>query len=111
MGLADIASIPRTKEELLKWSFCHQAHHVDILRKIYENYGLVLDGFVLDPIDPNNTGVWDYNHALMHSQMDVVLGIDGNNLLGVNFQDEAILEAWVWLNQNEHQQASAILNV
>lgn len=111
MGLADIASIPRTPEELKRWAFCHYVHHVDINRVIERKYQTVIPTFDISHIDPSNDGVWVYQHQLMHTNMDQILGISGNDLLGLDFNNPAILKAWLFLHLPEHQQASASLGV
>jgi hypothetical protein len=111
LGVADIGSIPRNENELKKWSFCHQLAHRDINRLIYQRLGITLPEYILDPIDPNNTDVWQYQHQLMHSNMDAVLGIAGNDLLGVDWKNEGLLEAWLFIHLPEHIQAAAALGL
>ena len=111
MGLADIASVPVDSATLLKWSFCHQVAHLDINRKIQEQFGILIPMYVLDPMDPDYLEVWNYQHQLIHTQMDAVLGISGNDLLGLDIKDKAILESWLFLHFPEHQQAAAKLGL
>lgn len=111
MGLADIASIPRTAEELKKWSFCHMASHRDINRLIQVKYRVHLPEFILDPIDPKNSQVWEYQHQLMHTNQNQILNIAGNDLLGVDWSNEALVESWLFLHMPEHQQAHTILKI
>ncbi len=111
MGLADIASVPTDEATLKKWSFCHQVAHFDINRRIQEKFNLLLPMFVLDPIDPNNMDVWNYQHQIIHSDMDQILGISGNDLLGLDFNDKGITQAWLFLHFPEHQQAAQKLGL
>lgn len=89
----------------------HMAHHRDIIRKIYELAGIALVEYLLDPFDPKNLGAWDYQHQIMHQQMDSLLGIAGFNLLGVDWQNQELLAAWILLNATEHNQAADILRI
>lgn len=97
------------------------ANHLDIIRRIYEITTPVppattpaptqLNPYPLDPIIPENIGNWLYWHAVMHAQMDTVLGIAGYDLLGLDWNDPAGLAEWISFNSDEHVQASRILGI
>lgn len=108
-GIANLANVPSTDSERADWSFAHMAHHRDINEKIYVLTKLALPEYILDPVDPNDTGTWEYQHQLMHDAQNEILGIDGQDLTGINWKDQNILSGWVFLNFNEHYQASQIL--
>lgn len=111
-AVAAIFNVPSTQEEFNIWSFAHAAHHIDIIRKIYELTGKELQHqYVLDPFDKNNAGVWIYQHQLMHQEMDPLLGIAGYDLLDVNFTNPNEFAGWVWLDAQEHYQAANILSI
>lgn len=106
MALAALYNIPATEPEFMSWAFAHAAHHRDIIRAIYQNTGVSLQEFVLDPFDPKNPQTWLYQHQIMHKDMDAVLGISGYDLLDVDFQNRDNFAGWVWLNADEHRQAA-----
>ena len=110
-GLADLYNVPNTDEERAEWAFAHMAHHRDINAKIYLLVKIALPEYSLDPIDPNDTGTWEYQHQQMHDAQNEVLGIDGQDLTGINWKDQNLLSGWIFLNSNEHYQASNILEV
>lgn len=110
-GLANLANVPSTDEERAQWSFAHMAHHRDIAEKIYVLLKLALPEYILDPVDVDDTGTWEYQHQLVHDEQNQLLGIDGQDLTGINWKDQNELTAWVQLNFNEHYQASAILEI
>ena len=110
-GIAGIFNVPATPEELMVWATTHAAHHRDIIRSIYNRAGILLDEYIIDPINPNDTGVWEDQHQIMHSQMDSVLGISGYDLSEVNFKDTKLLNGWIQLNANEHYIAANILEI
>jgi len=110
-GLADLYNVPATDEERAQWAFAHMTHHRDINRKIYELVSISLPEFILDPINPNDTGQWEYQHQLMHDNQNALLGIQGQDLTGVDWKDSRLITAWIWLNVNEHVQASNILEI
>lgn len=72
---------------------------------------LDLQQFQLDPMDPNNVGLWLYNHQFMHNQMNQVLGTSGFDFLDLDWSDPDQLQEWLRLNGAEHQRISAALGV
>ena len=110
-GLADLYNVPSTDEERAQWSFAHMAHHRDINARIYLLLKIALPEYILDPINPSETGDWEYQHQLMHDTQNAILGISGQDLTGVDWNDQRLLAGWIFLNQSEHYQASAILEI
>lgn len=110
-GIAAILNVPAAPEELALWATSHASHHRDIIRRIFELTGQPLNEFILDPIDPNDTDVWEAQHQIMHQQMDTILGISGFDLSQVDFSKPELLDPWVQLNFQEHLQASNILEI
>jgi hypothetical protein len=110
-GIADLYNIPSTDEERAAWSFAHAAHHRDIIRVIYQLVKIALPEYLLDPIDPNDTGNWEYLHQTMHDNQNNILGIVGQDLTEIDWKDSNKLAAWIWLNASEHYQAAAILEI
>ena len=121
MPLDQISVVPLDDDDLTRWAFAHMANHLDIIRRIYETTMPVapattpppisLNPYPLDPVDINNLGVWLYNHSVMHVQMDLVLGIDGYDLLDLDWRDKDQLIEWINFNSDEHIQASRILGI
>lgn len=111
MGIAALFNVPSNNEELAQWAFNNMAHHRDIILSIYHQTGVLLPEYVLDPVDFNDPGTWMYNHQIMHSDMDNILGIQGFDLLDVNWQDRGEFAGWIFLHSQEHYQASNILGV
>ena len=112
-GIASLFNVPTTQEELLQWASAHATHHRDINRRIYElSLGnIVLPEFILDPINPNDTGIWEDQHQIVHQDMDAVLGINGFDLSSVDFKNAEALTGWIQLNANEHYQAATALGI
>lgn len=110
-AIAALFNVPEGREELDTWASAHARHHVDINRYIYQRTGLSLPEFVLEPIDPNNIAGWDEHHVIMHQNQDALLGIDGYDLSGVDFNDLDNLTAWIQLNAVEHREAEDILQI
>lgn len=110
-GLADLYNVPGNDEERAQWAFAHMAHHRDINRRIYELVKIALPEYILDPVNPNDSGEWEYQHQIMHDNQNQILGIDGQDLTDIDWKDPRILTGWIQLNSNEHYQASAILEI
>lgn len=114
MAVAAIYNVPGAQSEFEQWAFAHMAHHRDIIRYLYElgaATGGSLDEFSLDPLNPREAGVWLYQHQVMHDQMEAILGIQGYNLLAVDFTNQNELTGWIWLNAQIHYQAGNILGL
>jgi hypothetical protein len=110
-AIASLYNVPSTDNERAQWAFAHMAHHRDINRVIYQLVKVVLTEYVLDQIDPNDTGRWEYQHQIMHDAQNQVLGIQGQDLTGIDWKDQRLLSAWIQLNANEHLQAADILEI
>ena len=110
-AIASLYNVPGSPEELASWSTKHIAHHRDINRRIYELVAIALPDYLIDPVDPDNPGPWDDLHQAMHQDFDALLGISGFNLLGVDWKNQDLLAAWIFLNATEHHQAADILGI
>lgn len=111
MSVAAIFNVPKTEVELSGWAFAHAANHRDIIRVIFQLVNISLPEYVLDPVDPDDTGVWQRQHQLMHQDMNLLLGTSGFNLLGLDWHDENRLAAWIQINATEHRQVSDLLRL
>jgi len=111
MSLPYIYAHPESADEWSTWGFNHAANHYDWVAQIQSQKGVQIDRFVLDPVDPNDLGMWLYNHQVMHDQVNAVLGTQGFNLLSLDLQDPNELAMWLRLNGDEHVRISAALGV
>lgn len=110
-GIAGIYNVPTTPDELKVWATTHARHHTDINQAIYNQTGGNLPEFVLDPIDPENTSVWEDQHQIAHNNFNSVLGIAGYDLSEVDFTNRDYMTGWITLNAQEHFQAANILGI
>ena len=113
-AIANLANIPGTPEEFLQWSFAHANHHANINAAVYNQLGIVLPSFVLDPFNPDDAEsaqTWAYQHQLMHQNQNAVLGIEGLDLTEVDWQDPGNRASWINSNFSEHFQASNFLGI
>jgi hypothetical protein len=70
-----------------------------------------LTTYQLSPVDPDNLGVWLYQHQIMHNQINLVLGTSGYNLLSLDWQDPDQFQEWINENADEHQRICAALGI
>lgn len=110
-GIADLYNVPGNDAERSEWAFAHMAHHRDINAAIYNLIKIALPEYILEPLDPNDTGQWEYQHQIMHDNFNAILGIQGQDLTGINWKNPNLLAGWIFLNQSEHYQASNILEI
>jgi hypothetical protein len=111
MALLEISEPSADPQQLLSWSFSHMANHRDINRRINETKSVVLAEYALDPIDPTNMQGWLLHHQTMHDNQNQVLGIQGSNLLGLDWNDSQGVLDWINRHYQEHQQASQQLDI
>jgi len=111
MSIAALFNVPRSETELSQWAFSHMANHRDIIRVVYELVAVALPEYLLDPINMNDVGTWERQHQTMHQQMNTLLGLEGFDLLGIDWNDQNKLAAWIQLNAVEHRQASDLLRL
>ena len=110
-GMANLYNIPGNDFDRAHWSFVHLAHHRDINRLIYELVHIALPEYIIDPINIDDTGTWEYQHQLMHDNQNAILGIQGFDLTGIDWKKENELAGWIFLNASEHFKAADILRI
>jgi hypothetical protein len=110
-SVAALANVPTDDQQRAVWSFAHASHHYDIVRVIYQITKIALPIYLLDPFDPNNTGIWADQHQQMHNDMDQLLGINPFNLDDVDWNNKQTLGGWIFNNFSEHYQAANILEI
>lgn len=114
MALGNIQNVPRTREDLLRWSFAHAANHLDINRLIAVQFGKTLPSYILDPFDPENEAtmeVWFSQHFQMHNNQNAILGIAGTLDIGVDWNSDEHLQTWILDNWLDHVQACEALGI
>jgi len=111
VSLPAIYGRPKTQDEWSAWSFNHAANHNDWIPQIFRVKNQIATQYLLDPLDPNDLGMWLYEHQSAHDQANFALGTQGYNLLSLDWQDEDQFAQWLRLNGAEHQRISAALGV
>ncbi len=70
-----------------------------------------LDQFQLSPVNPDDLGMWLYQHQTMHNQINAVLGTSGFNLLSLDWSDPDQFEEWLNQNGDEHTRICSALGI
>ena len=86
-------------------------HHRDINEHIYLQFGVHIDEYVLDPVNPHGPGQWEDQHQAMHQQVNTVLGISGFDLTGIDWLNPTVLSGWIQSNFVEHREWADILGI
>lgn len=102
---------PKTLEQRAIWSFAHRDHHQQIRQAIQAKGGAVLQDYQLDPISEQDFQGWLQRNSQTHGDMNGALGLQGVDLLDVDFQDDKERQAWVFLHYQEHFNAAAKLGI
>jgi len=113
MPLPDLLNVPRTKEQWDAWSFAHRDHHHLIRQAIYLRTNGVdnLFEYQLDPIPTEEVTEWLSRNQQSHDDFNKVLGLEGQDLEGVDFKDFSQLSSWILSHWQEHQNAAVALGI
>ena len=112
MSLPYLYSQPQNEDDWASWAFNHAANHYDWIESLQVVKKVTgLQQFVLSPIDPNDLGMWLYQHQVAHDQANRALGMTGYNLLELDLKDPDQFAMWLRLNATEHTRISAALGV
>jgi hypothetical protein len=114
MALANLLNLPRDRALIGVFSFSNQDSHRKIAAAVFAQMkGMIIPQYVLDPIPLYAGGLltWGLNHQATHNVQNEILGIQGEDLTSLDFQDEAQLSSWILQHFNEHYLAESKLGV
>jgi hypothetical protein len=114
VGLATLLNLPRDQNLIGQFSFANQDSHRKIAAAVFAQMkGMIIPQYALDPIPLFQGGLltWGLNHQATHNVQNEILGIQGEDLTSLDFQDEAQLSSWIQQHFIEHYQAEAKLGV
>ena len=109
--LANLYNTWKDDAGLQRFSFSNNDEHLSINRAILARFNQLLPVYVLDPINTHDPNTWLNVHQIVHNLQNQILGIVGNDLSDVDFQNPEQMASWVWLHAQEHYQASNILGI
>lgn len=109
MSLVQLLSPPPTDRGFEEYSFAHYQHHRLLIDTILQVKGVQLVYLDIYPVTQANFQSFLENHQQLHDDYEGLLGIQGNDLSSVDFNDEKQRASWTWLNFTSHQSAVKIL--
>ena len=111
MALPYIYTKPESDDDWKAWAWNHASNHYDILQAAFVSKGQNLNQYILDPLDKNNLGTWLYQHQDTHNQINKLLGLQGNDLLNLDWRDPDQFSEWLRLNGDEHVRINTALGI
>lgn len=111
MPVAALKNVPSTPDQLGYFAFVHMDHHLRMNDKARSAFGVALPSFDLSTLDTDRMEGWIDEHQQMHQNLDQLLGLEGYNLLDVDWKDPNQLAGWVYLNFQSHFNEATVLNV
>lgn len=106
-----LLTVPKSPEDWNIFSFHHRQSHDLIVRAIFQQTGVSLTDYVIDPIALQQPKEWLIANQQFHEDMDSTLNVQGSNLQDVDFKDERQLQAWIYLHWQEHNTAETLLGI
>jgi hypothetical protein len=112
MSLPLLYAAPEDQEGWKSWGFNHAANHYDWIPAFQSQKNIIgFQQFILSPIDPQELGMFLYNHQAAHDQANSALGTQGFNLLSLDWKDPDQFAEWLRANADEHVRISAALGI
>ena len=109
MSLAMLLYPPPTDRGLDEWMFHHVQHHQAIIDTIQKVKGVTLPLYQIYPFNQRHAVDWLEQHAQQHDDMDGALGIVGNDLGDVDFNNKSQADSWFFLHFTEHRDVAYAL--
>lgn len=106
--LACLLNTPKSNEDWARWGFHHRQSHDAIVQAI-NGLGRSLTTYQLDPVLLNKD--WLDRDQQAHNDFNSALRISGADLTEVNFKKPNEVEAWIWLEFQEHFVAERALGI
>jgi hypothetical protein len=111
MALVDILNINKDDGDFSDWAFVHYQDHLDIRSAIQTQNNINLEIQNINQINLQDVQGWLERHQLMHNDFNGILGLQGNDLTVVDFDNPEQRQVWLWLNFREHFDARAALKI
>lgn len=113
MPLPDLLNVPRSKLDWDRWEWSHRDHHTVIRQAIQKQSNGADDLFEyqLSPIPSDEISEWLSRNQQSHDDFNLVLGLQGVDLEGVDFKNPKQLAVWIETHWLEHQNAANALQI
>lgn len=106
--LACLLNTPQTEADWARWGFHHRMSHDAIVAAINAQGGS-LKVYQLDPVTLDAD--WLDRDQQAHNDFNTALHTRGADLTEVDFNAPNQVEAWVWLEHQEHATAEQALGI
>jgi hypothetical protein len=111
MPLVNILYPPSGADGFAEWLFSHQQDHNEISGGALKILGANLPQYILDPMQQSDIKSWLLRHQQAHTDMNSLLGLAGQDLQDVDFEQSDQIRAWMYQNFTEHQAARTRLGI
>ena len=102
-------NVPETDADWQNFAWNSKDQIDQIRQAVSTKYGVALQEYVLYPFTPTNA--WLQNNSSAHTDFCSVLGLEGHNLIDLNFQNSDDVASWINLCYHELFDASSILEI
>ena len=111
MGLVDLYAVPPGADGWSYFWFNNWISHQGIVQAVARQNSVPLTLYDIDPwVDEAKEAILQ-THQQYHTDMSQALGLDGQDLSVLNFDDPEAVRRWIWQHYNEHQAAHAALRL
>ncbi len=111
MPLPFLFDITASDANLQQFFFWNAQDHIEINQAIQAQKGNNLFARVLDPVDTKAIDLWLELHQQTHNDVNSVLGLSGNDLSDLDFENKAKVREWINLHAQEHQAMRQALKI
>jgi len=108
VGLAHVLYPAPAQDGMEQWLLNNYAHHRAINAGA-SGRGLNIGSYLIYPVRQENMRDFLEQHQRWHTDMCTALGITGNDLSDVDFNNDQQKDAWMFLHYQEHLAAATKL--
>jgi hypothetical protein len=111
MGLVNLSAVD---PELRQWTdfwFNNWIDHQEIQQALQKKTGINFPVYLIDPWVESSSNAILKRHQFYHNDMNSIIGINGQDLSEINFEDQTAVQAWVYQHYQEHLAARQVLGL
>lgn len=109
--LARLLNVPQNNDDWEAYFYDNRNQVTEIRQAILKQFNVNLTEYILYPVQRTDLQAFLLNNAQSHTDFNAVLGLQGADLLNVDFNDKEQLEAWIYISYQELYDASTALNI
>lgn len=109
MSLAALLYPGPTDQGLEEFFFANYQHHLALIDAVQMSKGVLMPLFQIYPVVySDNISSWEEQHQKQHNLLAQHLGVDSQDLTGIDFNDKSGFDAWVQTHFLQHQAAGQL---